>query len=121
MAIKVLLGCSEKEFAKLLRLLLEEKGFQFQIALTSEECVRIGDDFCPNIVIFDDSMLGKEFVKIIQRTREQLNVPILVLSSSNSSRAIAALEAGADDYIIKPVHADLLISRLRSIVRRYSQ
>ena len=122
MEIKVLLGCTDEGFATRLRFLLEKKHVQFQVASTSEECIKFGEECCPDAVIFDDSLLGEEMVEIVQRTREQLDVPILVLSRSSSPLAIVqALDAGADDHITKPVHAELLILRLRLLVRCYSR
>ena len=55
------------------------------------------------------------------RSRSRSDVPILILSALGAPGSVAkALDAGADDYLIKPVHASLLASRLRTLVRRQS-
>jgi DNA-binding response OmpR family regulator len=59
--------------------------------------------------------------EVCKRIRDFSNVPILVLSAIGAPGSVAnALEVGADDYLIKPVHASLLASRLRSLVRRHA-
>jgi two-component system KDP operon response regulator KdpE len=56
---------------------------------------------------------------VCQRIRGFSDVPILILSALGAPGSVArALDAGADDYLIKPVHASLLASRLRTLVRR---
>jgi two-component system KDP operon response regulator KdpE len=59
--------------------------------------------------------------KVCEKIRGFSDVPILILSALGSPGSVAqALDAGADDYLIKPVHASLLASRLRTLVRRQS-
>jgi len=57
--------------------------------------------------------------EVCEHIREFSEVPILILSALGSPGSVArALDAGADDYLIKPIHASLLASRLRTLVRR---
>ena len=119
MATKVLLICSDEELAIILRLFLEEGGFQFQVALVGEECIRLCDEYSPDIVILDNPILEKGRLEISERIREHSHIPILVLSNLVSPGDIAqALDAGADDYLIKPVPPKLLALRLRLLARR---
>ncbi len=120
MATKALLICSDTELERILRLFLGEEGFQFQVALTSEECIRLCDEYSPDVVILDNPILEKGRLEISERIREHSHVPIMVLSYLGSPGGIGqALDAGADDYLVKPVHTKLLVSRLRSLVRRF--
>jgi two-component system OmpR family response regulator len=72
-------------------------------------------------VILDLLMPELDGWEVCEEIRKSTDVPILILSALGSPGSVAqALDVGADDYLIKPVHASLLASRLRTLVRRYS-
>ena len=73
----------------------------------------------PDLVILDLGLPDMDGVDIIKKTRTWSNMPIIVVSArSEDSDKIAALDAGADDYLTKPFSVDELLARLRVAFRR---
>jgi two-component system KDP operon response regulator KdpE len=121
MAIEVLLIDDDPDLSTMLRTLLRGQDFQIKSVLSSEEGIQTvqSPDATPDVVILDLLMPEVDGWEVCERIRGFSDVPILILSALGSPGSVArALDAGADDYLIKPVHASLLASRLRTLVRR---
>lgn len=121
MAIEVLLIDDDPDLSTMLRTLLRGQDFQIKAVFSSEEGIATvkAPDSAPDVVILDLLMPELDGWEVCERIRAFSNVPILILSALGSPGSVArALDAGADDYLIKPVHASLLASRLRTLVRR---
>ena len=119
MAVKVLLIDDDPDLSIMLRTLLKGQDFQLRAVFSGEEGVEACEASPPDVVILDLLMPGMDGWEVCERIRESSDVPILILSALGSPGSVArALDAGADDYLIKPVHASLLASRLRTLVRR---
>ncbi|HEX9795408.1 MAG TPA: response regulator [Anaerolineales bacterium] len=119
MTLRVLLIDDDPDVAVTLRTLLRGQDFDIQSVFSSSE----GIDECrqgkPDVVILDLLMPELDGWQVCEQIRSFSEVPILILSALGSPGSVArALDAGADDYLIKPVHASLLASRLRTLVRR---
>ncbi len=119
MAVEVLLIDDDPDLSIMLRTLLKGQDFQLRAVFSGEEGVEACEASPPDVVILDLLMPGMDGWEVCERIREFSDVPILILSALGSPGSVArALDAGADDYLIKPVHASLLASRLRALVRR---
>ncbi len=119
MAVEVLLIDDDPDLSIMLRTLLKGQDFQLRAMFSGEEGVEACEASPPDVVILDLLMPGMDGWEVCERIREFSDVPILILSALGSPGSVArALDAGADDYLIKPVHASLLASRLRTLVRR---
>jgi two-component system KDP operon response regulator KdpE len=119
MTIEVLLIDDDPDLAVILRTLLRGQDFQIQAVYTGEEGIEACEDSPPDVIILDLLMPEMDGWEVCQRIRGFSDVPILILSALGSPGSVArALDAGADDYLIKPVHASLLASRLRTLLRR---
>ena len=121
MAIEVLLIDDDPDLSTMLRTLLRGQDFQIKSVLSSEEGIQSvqNPEGAPDVVILDLLMPEVDGWEVCERIRSFSDVPILILSALGSPGSVArALDAGADDYLIKPVHASLLASRLRTLVRR---
>ncbi|MCJ7824109.1 MAG: response regulator, partial [Anaerolineales bacterium] len=95
------------------------QDFQIRAVYSGEEGVAECSASQPDVIILDLLMPGMDGWDVCEKIREFSDVPILILSALGSPGSVArALDAGADDYLIKPVHASLLASRLRTLVRR---
>ena len=121
MAIEVLMIDDDPDFSTMIQILLRGQDFQIKSVLSSEVGIQTVEnpDAAPDVVILDLLMPEVDGWEVCERIRSFSDVPILVLSVLGSPGSVVrALDAGADDYLIKPVHASLLASRLRTLVRR---
>jgi DNA-binding response OmpR family regulator len=119
MAVEVLLIDDDPDLAMMLRTLLRGQDFQIRAVFTGEDGIEECKASTPDVIILDLLMPGMDGWDVCEQIREFSDVPILILSALGSPGSVArALDAGADDYLIKPVHASLLASRLRTLVRR---
>jgi two-component system KDP operon response regulator KdpE len=90
-------------------------------AASGEEALRKAADNRPDTVILDLGLPGMDGIEVIRGLRGWTNVPIIVLSVRDAEHdKIAALDAGADDYVTKPFGMGELLARLRAALRRES-
>lgn len=121
MTINVLLVDDDPDVAITLRTLLRGQGFEIHPVFSGEEGIAACRKSEPDVVILDLLMPDLNGWEVCEEIRSFSDLPILILSALGSPGSVAkALDAGADDYLIKPVHASLLASRLRTLVRRRS-
>lgn len=121
MTLHVLMIDDDPDVAVTLRTLLRGQDFEIQAVFEGDAGVTMCRETAPDIVILDLLMPAMDGWEVCEQIRSFSDVPILILSALGSPGSVAkALDAGADDYLIKPVHASLLASRLRTLVRRRS-
>ena len=119
MAVDVLLIDDDPDLAIMLRTLLRGQDIQIRAIFNGEDGIKACRDEQPDVIILDLLMPRMDGWEVCEKIREFCDVPILILSAIGSPGSVArALDAGADDYLIKPVHASLLASRLRTLMRR---
>lgn len=119
MTINVLAIDDDPAMTELLTLLLRTHGFNIQTANTGEEGVKLAHKESPDVIILDLMMPGMDGWQVCKQIRAVSTVPILVFSALDSPGIVAsALDAGADDYLVKPVPSGVLISHLNTLTRR---
>ena len=117
--IRVLVVDDEPQIVRALAVNLQALGYKVDVARTGEEALRVSADHRPDAVILDLGLPGMDGLEVIQGLRGWTTVPIIVLSVRERERdKIAALDAGADDYVTKPFGMGELLARLRSALRR---
>jgi putative two-component system response regulator len=103
------------------RLLEGETGYQVKVAGTGEEAVGIMEKYLPSVVITDLYMPGMDGLGLCRHIRGRPDLAgtmVMMLSAGHAvSERIQAFEAGADEYVLKPVNGDELISRVRALLR----
>jgi two-component system KDP operon response regulator KdpE len=83
------------------------------------EGIDVAREHKPDVIVLDLYMTGQDGGRVCRTIREFTQVPILVLSAMNKPGAVAqALNEGADDYLIKPVPAGVLVAHLNNLIRR---
>lgn len=117
--IRVLVIDDEPQIRRALRAGLERNGFTVLLATNGEEGLDEAALHPPDLVILDLAMPGTDGMEVCRRLREWSRVPIIVLSVREDERdKIAALNAGADDYLTKPFSLEELVARMRAVLRR---
>lgn len=118
---RVLVVDDEVQIVRALAINLQALGYHVDTAASGEEALRLAASNRPDVVILDLGLPGIDGVEVIRGLRGWSGAPIIVLSVRAEEREkIAALEAGADDYVTKPFGMGELVARLRAALRRSS-
>ena len=108
----------EPEIRRFLRASLTSHGYRLFEAVTGAEGLQEAQSRQPDIVVLDLGLPDIDGLEVIRRLREWTGVPIIVLSARGQEQdKIAALDAGADDYVAKPFGVGELLARLRVSLR----
>ena len=117
--IKVLVVDDEPQILRALRINLRARGYDVEVAACGTEALRVAATQQPELVVLDLGLPDLDGLDVIHGLRGWTAVPIIVLSGrSGSSDKVAALDAGADDYVTKPFGVDELLARIRAVTRR---
>lgn len=109
----------EKQTRHFLRLSLEAENYHVFDADSGSAGLKAAAMRKPDIVILDLGLPDMDGVDVVKQLREWSNVPVIILSArSSETEKIAALDAGADDYLTKPFGAGELLARIRVALRR---
>lgn len=109
----------EKQIRRLLRVTLEGEGYKVRDTETGQLGLQEVAHQAPDGIILDLGLPDLDGTEVIKRLREWSKVPVLVLSvREGEDDKIAALDAGADDYLTKPFSGRELLARVRAILRR---
>jgi two-component system KDP operon response regulator KdpE len=116
---RVLVVDDERPIRRALAANLKARGYDVDAAETGEQALELAARQHPDVVLLDLGLPGIDGLEVIAGLRGWTNVPIVVLSARGAERdKVAALDAGADDYVAKPFGMDELLARLRAAVRR---
>jgi two-component system, OmpR family, KDP operon response regulator KdpE len=116
--IRVLVVDDEPQILRALRINLAARQYDVVTAGTASSALRSVRDEHPDLVVLDLGLPDLDGVEVITRLRTWTKVPIIVLSGRmDSQQKVAALDAGADDYVTKPFSVDELLARVRVATR----
>jgi two-component system KDP operon response regulator KdpE len=119
---RVLIVDDEQAIRRFLRTALDAHGYEIVEAATGEDGILQVVNAQPDLVILDMGLPGISGLEVTRRLREWTSVPIIILSVQNQDAdKIAALDAGADDYLTKPFSVGELTARLRVALRHAHQ
>ena len=98
---------------------MESQDYQYRIASTGASAIMEALSYKPEVMILDLGLPDTDGIEVIKKIRVWSNMPIIVVSArSEDTDKVAALDAGADDYLTKPFSVDELLARLRVALRR---
>jgi two-component system KDP operon response regulator KdpE len=118
-AARILVVDDESQILRALRTSLQAAGYEVDVAATAAEALTGAAAHPPDGVILDLMLPDGSGTDVCRELRRWTNVPILVLSAvGDEQEKVAALDAGADDYVTKPFGIDELLARLRAALRR---
>jgi len=116
---RVLVVDDEAPIRRAMRANLEARGYVVDLAESGEEALQLAARHHPDVVLLDLGLPAMDGLGVIDGLRGWSQVPIVVLSARGSEKdKVAALDAGADDYVSKPFGMDELLARLRAALRR---
>ena len=116
---QILIVEDDPAIGNLIATTLETQNYQYHRAKTGAGAVMDALTFRPDVMLLDLGLPDMDGVDIIKKVRTWSNLPIIVVSArSEDGDKVAALDAGADDYLTKPFSVDELLARLRVALRR---
>ena len=116
---RILVVDDEPQMQRALTTNLKARGYEVDSALTGEDALELAPRHHPDAVLLDLGLPGIDGIEVVRGLRDWSAVPILILSAREAEPAkVAALDAGADDYVTKPFGMDELLARLRAALRR---
>ena len=123
--IKILLVDDEQDILEIVGYNLAQEGYQISTAINGKEAVEKAKKEVPHLIIMDvmmPEMDGMEACENIRKIPELKNVIITFLTArSEDYSQVAGFDAGADDYITKPIKPKLLISKVKALLRRLKE
>lgn len=118
-ALRVLVVDDEASIRKFLRASLAAQDYQVYEAATGQDALAAVLAHRPDLMILDLGLPDIEGIEVTRQLREWSQIPIIILSvREHESEKVAALDAGADDYLTKPFGISELLARMRAALRR---
>ena len=116
---QILVVEDDNAVAKLMAATMESQDYQYRIASTGASAIMKALSYKREVMILDLGLPDTDGIEVIKKIRAWSNMPIIVVSArSEDTDKVAALDAGADDYLTKPFSVDELLARLRVALRR---
>jgi len=116
---RILVVDDDARLAASLRRALAYEGHAVEIAADGPGALVAARDRPPDLVVLDVMLPGLDGVEVCRRLREGSDVPIMMLTARDAiSDRVSGLDAGADDYLVKPFAHDELLARVRALLRR---
>ena len=124
MSNSVLVIDDEQDISVLIKYNLEKEGFIVTVAENGSEGITLAKQNIPDLILLDVMMPGMDGIETCERLKEipELNATMICFLTARGEdySQIAGFDAGADDYITKPIKPKLLTSRISAILRRKS-
>ena len=116
---RVLVVEDDEDIAQALQRSLRMEGYEVRTAADGQEAIEQGRAFAPDLVILDLGLPKIDGVEVARSLRTDDDIPILILTARDAVESrVEGLDAGADDYLVKPFERQELLARLRALLRR---
>jgi two-component system alkaline phosphatase synthesis response regulator PhoP len=119
---KILIIDDEEDIRTLLEYNLKKEGFEVLTAENGEQGIEVAKTFVPDLIVLDVMMPGMDGIEVCEAIRSMPKIAHVLIcfltARSEDYSQIAGLEAGADDYVSKPIKPKVLISRINALLRR---
>lgn len=116
---RILIIEDDEAILRVLRRALAYEGYRVDTAPDGESGLNQARDYHPDLVILDWMLPGMDGLEVCQRLRAGGSVPVLMLTAKDTLQdRVQGLDAGADDYMVKPFELDELLARVRALLRR---
>ena len=119
MAKKLLLVDDDALMRRSLSFNLTQSGYQISSSANAEDALEIARFNRPDLVLLDIGLPGMDGLDALKRFKDQLNIPVIFLTARRRELdEVVGLELGADDYVTKPFDLDILLARIKAVLRR---
>ena len=122
---KILLVDDEPDIIEIIKFNLEKKGYQIYTASDGLEAIKISEKIVPHLIIMDVMMPNMDGIEACEQLRKDnkfSDTIIMFLSARGEDFSyVAAFEAGADDYVTKPIKPKVLVSKVKALLRRFKE
>jgi two-component system response regulator MtrA len=117
--MRILIVEDEVKMAALIRRGLRKEGFAADVAINGEDALWMAEATEYDALILDVMLPGIDGVEVCRRIRKMDQLPVILLTARGDDLdVVVGLEAGADDYVVKPVEPRVLDARIRAVLRR---
>lgn len=118
-SLTILLVEDDPSMVSLVSLGLKYEGYNVLAAENGLEGLRMAEEHSPDLLILDWMLPGLDGLGICRRVRARSDTPIIIITARDAvTDRVQGLDAGADDYLVKPFHIDELLARVRARLRR---
>ena len=112
---KILVVDDDPQIRRVMKATLVGHGYEVIVARTGEDALEMLPQEMPNLVLLDMNMPGMDGLETCRAIRMGSDTPVIILSVRHSEKdKVAALDAGADDYVTKPFGIEELLARIRA-------
>ena len=122
---KILLVDDEPDIVEIIRFNLEQKGYQISTASDGLEAIKVANKEIPHLIIMDVMMPNLDGIEACERLRQDdrfSDTIIMFLTARGEDYSyVAAFDAGADDYVTKPIKPKVLLSKVKGLLRRLKE
>jgi DNA-binding response OmpR family regulator len=116
---RVLVVEDDEEIVQVLQRSLRLEGYEVRASLDGESALADAESFSPDLVVLDLGLPLVDGIDVARQLREKGDVPILMLTARDGvEQRVEGLDAGADDYLVKPFERQELLARMRALLRR---
>ncbi len=120
--MRILVVDDEKSIRRFLKASLSPHGYFIIEATNAQEALMLAFSAHPDIIILDLGLPDLDGLEVTRQLRKSVKIPIIILSIREQEKdKVAALDAGADDYLTKPFSIREMLARLRAVMRRFTQ
>jgi len=117
--VRVLIADDEQDMLKILKAYFEKEGFQVLLAKDGEEALEIFYEVKIDLAILDWMMPKRNGITVCQEIKKNSSVKVLMLTAkSENEDELAALQSGADEYVKKPFHPGILLTRAKKLLNQ---
>ena len=120
--IKILLVDDEPDILEIIRFNLEKVGYQIKTASNGLDAIKVSNKFLPHLIILDVMMPDLDGIETCELLRQderfQETIIMFLTARGEDYSYVAAFDAGADDYVTKPVKPKVLVSKVKGLLRR---